>query len=49
MKKKYVAPEMETVKITVQDVILSSILESSIPEVIGGDDGGEGSELDLDL
>ena len=49
MKKKYVAPEMETVKIAIHEAILSSILESSIPEVIGGDDNGEGSELDIGL
>lgn len=41
MRKKYVAPDMETVKFELKNVILASIEEETIPEVIGGDkDGG---------
>lgn len=39
MRKEYVAPEMETVKFDLKDVILAS-LEETIPEIIGGDDDG---------
>lgn len=39
MKKKYVAPELETVKFDLKNVILASIEEETIPEIIGG--GGE--------
>ena len=31
MRKEYVAPEWETVKLTLTSVIMTSILESSIP------------------
>ena len=43
MRKEYVTPELETVKFTLRDVILASITEETLPEVIGGDDeeGGE--------
>ena len=44
MKKKYSAPELETVKFDLKDVILSSPTEPTIPEIIGGD--GDGGELD---
>lgn len=47
MRKEYVSPELETVKFTMKDVILASIIEETIPEVIGGDD--DGGEIDLDL
>ena len=47
MKKKYVAPEWETVKLTLTSVIMTSILESSIPEVIGGDKGEESGIIDI--
>lgn len=46
MKKKYVVPELDTVKFTMKDVILASIEEETIPEVIGG--GGSSSSLDGD-
>ena len=47
MKKKYVIPELETVKFDLKDTIMSSPLESSIPENIGGDNEGEpGSGLE---
>lgn len=38
MRKKYVSPELETVKFTMKDVILASIIEETIPEIIGGDE-----------
>lgn len=44
MKKKYVAPELETVKFDLKNVILASIEEETIPEIIGGDE--EGGTLD---
>lgn len=44
MKKKYVAPELETVKFDLKNVILASIEEETIPEIIGGDK--EGGTLD---
>lgn len=47
MKKEYVAPEWETVKLTLTSVIMTSILESSIPEVIGGDKGEESGIIDI--
>lgn len=45
MKKEYISPEFEKFKITLEDVILSSILEETIPEVIGGDEEGGGDPL----
>ena len=45
MRKKYVAPEMETVKFDFKDVIRTSIIEETIPEIIIGDD--DGGELDF--
>ena len=45
MRKEYVAPEMETVKFELHDVILYSIPEETIPEVIGGD--GDGGSIDI--
>ena len=47
MRKEYMSPELETVKISLKEVILSSPLESSIPEIIGGDD--DGGELSGDF
>ncbi len=44
MRKEYVSPEMETVKFAVRDVILASIVEETIPEVIGGG-GSSGGEI----
>ena len=44
MKKKYVAPELETVKFDLKNVILASIEEETIPEIIGG--GEEDGTLD---
>ena len=48
MKKEYISPEFEKHEVTLKDVILASILEETIPEIIGGDDeGGEiGDPLD---
>ena len=41
MRKKYVSPELETVKFNLKEVILSSLpVEETIPEIIGGDDDG---------
>ena len=40
MRKEYMTPEFETVKFHLKDVILASIIEGTIPEVIGGDDDG---------
>lgn len=40
MRKEYVSPELETVKFDLKNVILASIEEETIPEVIGGDEGG---------
>lgn len=45
MRKKYIAPDMETVKFVLNDVIMYSVPESSIPEIIGGDDD-EGGEIE---
>lgn len=47
MKKKYVTPELETIRFDLKDVILASIIEETIPEVIGGG-GGSSSTLDDD-
>lgn len=47
MKKEYITPDMETVKFTLRDVILGSIIEETIPENIGGG-GGSSSMLDDD-
>lgn len=41
MKKEYIAPELETVKFSLRDVLIDSIIEETIPEVIGG--GGDSS------
>lgn len=40
MKKEYISPKFDTFKVALEDVILSSILEDKIPEIIGGDDDG---------
>ena len=40
MRRKYVSPDFETVKFEFKNVILASIEEETIPEVIGGDDDG---------
>ena len=45
MRKEYTSPELEMVKFTMRDVILASIIEETIPEVIGGD--GDSSEIDI--
>ena len=45
MRKEYVTPELETVKFDLKNVILASIEEETIPEVIGGD-GESGGTLD---
>lgn len=47
MKKEYVAPEWETVKLTLTSVIMTSILESSLSSEIGGGGADEGEEIDL--
>ena len=39
MRKEYIAPELETVKFGLKEVILSSLpVEETLPEIIGGDD-----------
>ena len=43
MRKKYISPELETVKFELKNVILASIEEETIPEVIGGGGGGSSS------
>ena len=48
MRKEYVSPEMETVKFAMKDIILASIIEETIPEVIGGGSSG-GEIIDGDL
>ncbi len=45
MRKKYVSPELETVKFDLKDVILYSIEEETIPEEIGGGGSDEGGVL----
>ncbi len=47
MRKEYVSPELETVKLITTNIIMTSILESSIPEVIGGDKGEESGEINI--
>ena len=47
MRKEYITPELEVVKITMKDVIMASIIEETLPEVIGGG-GGSSSVLDDD-
>lgn len=49
MRKEYVTPELETVKFDLKNVILASIEEETIPEVIGGGEGGGGTIDDPDL
>ena len=46
MRKEYVTPELETVKFDLKNVILASIEEETIPEVIGGGGSESGSTLD---
>ncbi|MBQ5347697.1 MAG: hypothetical protein IIU39_06595 [Ruminococcus sp.] len=46
MKKEYVSPEFDLFKVTLEDVILASILEETIPEIIGGDEEEGGDPLD---
>ena len=49
MKKDYKAPELEVVKFTLKDVILSSPTEDPIGENIGGGSGGGSGDFgDLD-
>ena len=48
MKRKYSTPEMDVVKFTLRDVVLSSPTEGSIPEQ-GGSMPGDSSELPGDL
>lgn len=40
MKKKYIAPDLETIMFDPKDVIATSPTEATIPEIIGGDDNG---------
>lgn len=49
MKKQYTSPELEMIEFDTWDVILTSPIESSIPEIIGGGEGGGGDELIGDL
>lgn len=49
MKKEYKSPEFELFKVTLKDVILASILEEKIPEVIGGDEDGGDTDINIDL
>lgn len=45
MKKEYLSPEFDIFKVTLEDVILASILEDPIPSDIGGDDEGGGEVI----
>lgn len=47
MRKEYVAPELEAIRFTLKNVILASIEEETVPEIIGG--GGGESEIDIEL
>ena len=40
MKKEYLCPEFEKIDVTLVDVLLGSV-EETIPEIIGGDSGGD--------
>lgn len=46
MRKEYVSPDLETVKFDLKDVILASIIEETIPEIIGGGGSESGDPLD---
>lgn len=48
MRRDYSAPELEIVTIKLSDVLVESVYESSISEVIGGG-GGEEPAIDIEL
>lgn len=40
MKKDYLTPELKILEFNLKDVILTSPTEATIPEIIGGGEGG---------
>lgn len=46
MKKRYIAPDFEMIRLTLRDVILTSQTESEIDDQFGNGEGGEYNDGD---